>query len=71
VGIVNRRNAVAGWIVWKLARRTARKKAQAVAPHALDAAARRPKALFAFMLAAGAGLATFLRRRRGSEEESA
>jgi hypothetical protein len=64
MGIVNRRNAVAGWAAWKLAKRVLRRKAQhAAAP--VTTAARRPKALFALLVAAGAGIATFLRSRAG------
>ena len=60
-----------GWVVLKLAKRTARKKAKeakAAAPHALDAAVRRPKTLAAVLLGAGAGLAALLRRRRGGND---
>jgi len=59
---------VTGWLVLKLAKRTARKKAKSVGPQALDAAVRRPKALAAVLLGAGATLATWLRLRKGGGE---
>ena len=66
MGVLNRRNAVAGWAVWQLAKRVIRRKAKAkVAPVAKQA--KKPKALVALLLAAGAGVATFL-RLRGNEE---
>jgi hypothetical protein len=69
VGVVNRRNAVAGWAAWKLAKRMLRRKAKKAAPRraAVARAARRPKALVAFIVATGTGLAAFLRRRRSGE----
>ena len=70
MGIVNRRNALTGWLVLKLTKRVARRKAKAVGPHALDAAVRRPKALVAFFLAAGAGAATLLRHRHGGRGQA-
>ncbi|HEX7525878.1 MAG TPA: hypothetical protein VIL98_15925 [Gaiellaceae bacterium] len=39
MGIVNRRNAVVGWIVLKLGKRAAKKKAQGAVPGALAAIA--------------------------------
>ena len=67
MGIVNRRNAVAGWAVWKLAKRFLRRKVKKTVPP-VPQAARHPKAFAAFLLAAGAGIATFLRLRKGDEE---
>jgi hypothetical protein len=67
MGIVNRRNAVAGWAVWKLGKRILRRKAaRAAAPVAQ--AARRPKAFFALLVAAAGGIATFLRLRGKTED---
>ena len=67
MGIVNRRNAVAGWAAWKLAKRMLRKKAEKARPQ-LETAARRPKAIVAFFVAAAAGVVTFLRSRGGRAE---
>ena len=63
MGIVNRRNAVAGWAAWKLAKRALRKKAAKARPPQLETVARRPKALAALLVAAAAGVVSFLRSR--------
>jgi hypothetical protein len=65
MGIVNRRNAVMGWAVWKVAKRVGKKKARGVAP---GVEGRKPnKSLVAVVVAAAAGAAAFLRGRRGSD----
>ena len=65
MGIVNRRNAVMGWAVWKVAKRVGRKKARAAAPSVEGG--RPNKSLIAVVAAAAAGAVAFLRGRRGSE----
>jgi hypothetical protein len=65
VGIVNRRNAVLGWGVWKLGKRVARRKAKGAAPSVEGG--RPNKSLLAVGLAGLAGMLTFWRRRRGGE----
>jgi hypothetical protein len=67
MGVVNRRNAVVGWAAWKLAKRLLRKKAAKARPQ-LETATRRPKALFALLLAGAAAIGTFLRSRAGDRE---
>ena len=62
MGIVNRRNAVMGWAVWKVAKRVGKKKARDVAPSV--EAGRPNKSLIAVVLAAAAGALAFLRGRR-------
>jgi hypothetical protein len=66
MGIVNRRNAVIGWLVVKAGKRAARKKAQ-------DVGVPGPRAggIAAGALAALGGLAALRRKRRrgGAEEE--
>jgi hypothetical protein len=65
VGIVNRRNAVIGWAVWKIAKRTAKKRARDAKPGIEDG---KPNtSLVAVVLAAAAGALAFLRGRRGAE----
>jgi hypothetical protein len=65
VGIVNRRNAVLGWGVWKLGKRVARRKAKSAAPSVEGG--RPNKSLLAVGVAGLAGALTFWRKRRGSE----
>ena len=65
MGIVNRRNAVMGWAVWKVAKRVGKKKARGAAP-AVERG-KPNKSLVAVVLAAAAGAAAFLRGRRGSD----
>jgi LPXTG-motif cell wall-anchored protein len=62
VGIINRRNAVMGWAVWKVAKRAGKKKARGVAPSVEGGKPNR--SLIAVGLAAAAGAAAFLRGRR-------
>ena len=62
MGIVNRRNAVMGWAVWKIAKRVGKKKAKDVAPSVEGG--RPNKSLIAVVLAAAAGATAFLRGRR-------
>jgi hypothetical protein len=59
MGIVNRRNAVVGWVVLKAGKRAARKKAQTVMP----GTGRRGAAAGAF--AALGGLLLFRRKKKG------
>jgi hypothetical protein len=63
MGIVNRRNAVVGWLVLKAGKRAARKKAQGAVPGA------RARGVAAGVLAALGGLAAVRRKRRGGASE--
>jgi hypothetical protein len=61
MGIVNRRNAVLGWGVWKVTKTVAKRKAKSAAPSVEN---KRPnKSLVALGLAGAAGAATFWRKR--------
>jgi hypothetical protein len=62
MSIVNRRNAVVGWLVLKAGKRAARKKAHAVP-------AQRAGGIAAGTLAALGGLVAFRRKRRRDPEE--
>jgi hypothetical protein len=59
MGIVNRRNAVVGWLVLKAGKRAARKKAQDAVPGP------RAGGIAAGVLAALGGALALRRRRRG------
>ena len=64
MGIVNRRNAVVGWLAWTAGKRVARRKVRAAVP-AIDAESRRPnRGAVASAVAAGAGALWFWRKRR-------
>lgn len=62
MGIVNRRNAVIGWLVVKLGKRAAKKKAQGVAPTA------RTRGAVAGAIAALGGLLMLKRKKRADSE---
>ena len=63
MGIVNKRNAVVGWIVLKLGKRAAKKKAQAAVPGT------RTGGVAAGTLAAIGGVLFFWRKKRGGTTE--
>lgn len=67
MGIVNRRNAVLGWAVWKVAKRAGRRKARNAAPSVEGG---RPNAtLIAATLAGVVGALTFWRKHHTSEAD--
>ena len=63
MAIVNRRNAVLGWIALVVGKRFLKRKAKAVVP-AFDVETKRPnRSAVALLAAAAVGAATFWRRR--------
>ena len=68
MGIVNRRNAVLGWGVWKIGKRFAKRKAKGAAPSVEGG--RPNRSFFAVLLAGAAGALTFWRKRRSGGESS-
>lgn len=60
----NRRNALLGWAVWKLGKRTAKKKAREVVPEPGG----KSSAAFAAGVAAFFGVLAFWRRRKGGDQ---
>ena len=66
MGIVNRRNALIGWAVLKLGKRTARRKAKDVVPSRPEGTKARTG--IAAALAAVVGVLAFWSRRRGSDD---
>ena len=64
MAIVNKRNAVIGWVVLKAGKRAAKKKAQGVAPSA------RTGGVAAGALAAVGGAVFFWRKKRGGESSA-
>jgi hypothetical protein len=67
MGIVNRRNAVIGWVVVKAGKRVAKKKAADLKPGTAGDSAKPNKPAVAMGLAGLAGALMFWRRRRGDE----
>ena len=68
MGIVNRRNAVLGWGVWKVGKRMLRRKAKGAAPSVEGG--RPNKSLLAVGAASVAGMLTFWRKRRSGGQSS-
>jgi hypothetical protein len=68
VGIVNRRNAVLGWGVWKVGKRMMKRKAKGAAPTVEGG--RPSKSLLAVSVAGLAGALTFWRKRRTDDSSS-
>jgi len=64
VSVINKRNAVMGWAVWKVAKRAGKKKARGVAPTVEGG--KPNKSLIAVVLAAVAGAFAVLRGRRST-----
>ena len=70
MGIVNRRNAIVGWVVLQVGKRVAKRKAKAAVP-SIDPETKRPnKSLYASVAGAAAGALWFVRRRRKDEGTS-
>ena len=71
MSILNRRNAVLGWVAVAVGKRVIKKKAKAVVP-AVDAETRKPnKSAVALLIAGAVGVTTFLRSRSGGDDATA
>ncbi|HEY7019150.1 MAG TPA: hypothetical protein VH297_11830 [Gaiellaceae bacterium] len=68
MSIVNRRNAVLGWGVWKVGKHVAKKKARDAAPSVEGG--RPNKSLVAVGVAGTVGALTFWRRRHSSSDDA-
>jgi hypothetical protein len=69
MGIVNRRNAVIGWLVWMVGKRFARRKAREAVP-GVEAGSKRPnKAAILSAVAALGGILWLWRRSRSGNGE--
>jgi hypothetical protein len=69
MGIINRRNAVLGWGVWKIAKRVGRQKAKAAVPGPGEHAGLN-KGAIASMVAAVGGALWFWRKKPGDDSQS-
>ena len=66
MSIVNRRNAVMGWVAWEVGKRVIRYKAMHAVPKVEE---RRPnKGAIALFAATVGGIVFFLRRRSGDDD---
>jgi hypothetical protein len=70
MGVVNRRNAVLGWLVWQSGKRVAKRKAKDAVPGRVDDTMRPNKSAIATVLAAVGGALWFWRRRRDADAGS-
>lgn len=66
MSVINRRNAVMGWAVWKVVKRMGKKKARGVTPTVEGG--KPNKSLIAVVVAAVAGAFAFLRGRRSATD---
>jgi len=66
MSMVNRRNAVMGWAVWKVAKRVGKKKARGATPSVEGG--KPNKSLIAVVVAAAAGAFAVLRGRRSASD---
>ena len=70
MGVLNKRNAVLGWVVWNTTKVAAKRKAKSAAPGRSNGSMRPNKGAIAAVLATVGGAVWFLRRRSGDSDES-
>ena len=70
MGIVNKRNAVLGWLTWNVGKRVARKKAKAAVPAIEGGKPNRPAVRLAAGLATLGGVLFFWRKKKSGGGES-
>jgi hypothetical protein len=68
MSIVNRRNAVLGWLTWLGAKTLLKHKARAAVPGTVEGTKRPNKGAIATGVAALGGLLWFMRRKSSSDE---
>ncbi len=66
MGIVNKRNAVLGWLTWNVGKRAARKKAKGAVPAIEGGRPNKPAVGLAAGMAAVGGMLLFWRKKKGS-----
>jgi hypothetical protein len=67
MSIVNRRNAMLGWLTWKAGKRIAARKARTAVPGVEEG---KPNKGLIVSLLAAAGAVLFFWRRKGGDEDS-
>jgi hypothetical protein len=68
MSILNRRNAVMGWVTWLAAKRVLKKKARDALPGTVEGSKRPNKGAIATVLAAVGGALWFWRRKSSDDE---
>ncbi len=71
MSIVNKRNAVLGWLTWLTAKRVLKKKAKQAVPGTVEGTKRPNKGAIVSLLAAVGGALWFWRRSGGGDETGA
>ena len=70
MGIVNKRNAVLGWLTWNVGKRVVRKKAKAAVPAIEGGKPNRPAVRVAAGLATLGGVLLFWRKKKSGGDDS-
>jgi hypothetical protein len=70
MAIVNRRNAVLGWTVWKVGKRVAKRKARDVVPRTGGRSRLNKSALASLLAAVGGALFFWRKKSDGTAEKS-
>jgi LPXTG-motif cell wall-anchored protein len=70
MGIINKRNAVLGWLTWNVGKRAARRKAKAAVPAIEGGRPNRPALGLAAGLATLGGVLLFWRKKKSGGGES-
>jgi hypothetical protein len=70
MSIVNRRNAVVGWLAWLTAKRVLKRKVKAAVPGTVEGSRRPNKSALATALAALGGFVWFWRRQSSGDERT-
>jgi len=70
MGIVNRRNAVLGWVTWLTAKRVMKKKAKDAIPGTVEGTKRPNKGALVSVVAALGGVVWFWRRKGADDEQT-
>jgi hypothetical protein len=68
MSIMNRRNAVLGWLTWLTAKRVLKKKAKDAVPGTVEGSRKPNKGAIVSLLAAVGGVLWFWRRKRDDEQ---
>jgi len=68
MSILNRRNAVVGWVTWLAAKRVLKRKAKDAVPGTVEGSKRPNKGAIVSALAAVGGALWFWRRKSGGDE---